>query len=472
MSTNIVIRNKSKAERDMSTPYQLLNNDDPDWNKDEMPFRSDSTTDLESSSHDDVTKTNDKHPENPSSMNTSLWKSAFNIGNYMEGVGFLALPFAVAKGGVAAIVSLLLVPIILCYSGNILIECFYDDDKKRGRLRTRASFKDLGDVLSPRYGGFLALAGQQLILLLTSISYLIVCGSLLEHSLPSAPLTQATWTVIAGVVVLPTAFLKTLSQIAWLSFVSIVGLTGVVVGVVWYGVEHTDQWDARSLLFWNTKGAILSFSMVVFSNDSIVLLPSVEESMADRSNFSRALYIPYAINTILKVAFSVVAFLSFQFNTDEVIINNLPAGPIRITVSMLFLSSCLLSYALTSYPVIEYLLQTAPIQNISAKISDVLISAAVRITLVLVTVLLAALLPHFALLLSLTSSLLVSLDVFIFPSSVHLKLKYHELKSHQVLLDIFVIGIGAIVCVFGVFVSAESIVETYTFSNKNTTTIL
>ena len=216
-----------------------------------------------------------------------------------------------------------------------------------------------------------------------------------------------------------------------------------------------DQWDARSLLFWNTKGAILSFSMVVYSNDSIVLLPSVEESMADRSNFSRALYIPYAINTTLGVAFSVVAFLSFQFNTDEVIINNLPAGPIRITVSMLFLSSCLLSYALTGYPIIEYLLQTAPIQNISAKISDVLISAAVRITLVLVTVLLAAVLPHFALLASLTSSLLLSLGVFIFPSSVHLKLKYHELKSHQVLLDLFVIGIGVILCVFGVFVSAE-----------------
>ena len=143
------------------------------------------------------------------------------------------------------------------------------------------------------------------------------------------------------------------------------------------------------------------------------------------------------VNNILVYAFSVVAFLSFQFNTDEVIISNLPAGPIRITVSMLFLSSCFFSYALTSYPIIEYLLQKAVIQNISAKISGVLISAAVRITLVLVTVLLAALLPHYALIVSLTSSLLFSLDVFIFPSTVHLKLKYHELTSHQVLLDLF-----------------------------------
>ena len=131
-----------------------------------MPFRSASTklqsSDLYSSSDNDVKKPNDKHPESPSSQNTSVWKSAFNIGNFIKGVGFLALPLAVATGGVAAIVSLLLVPIILCYSGNILIECPYDidDDKKRGKLRTRASFKDLGDVLHPNMEVFLRWPGN------------------------------------------------------------------------------------------------------------------------------------------------------------------------------------------------------------------------------------------------------------------------------------------------------------------------
>ena len=289
----------------MSKPYQLLKNEEAGWDQDNtmMMLRSDSITlqraptddeeqitvelqssDVDSSSDDDVTKTNDKSLNKPTSQNTSLWRSAFNIGNFIEGVGFLALPFAVATGGVAAIVSLVLVPIILCYSGNILIECLYDDDRKREKIRTRTSFKDLGGVISPKYGGFLALAAQQLILLHILISYLVVCGSLLEHSFPSVPLTQVMWLGIAGVIVLPTTFLKTLSQIAWLSFVSIVGLTGVVVGVAWYGIEHTDHWDARSFLFWNTNGAILSFSIVLFSNTTITILPSVEKFMADRSN--------------------------------------------------------------------------------------------------------------------------------------------------------------------------------------------
>ena len=465
----------------MWKPYQLLKDEEePGWNQDNtMLLRSDSTTlqrapadgeekitgelqssDVDSSSDDDVTKTNDNLLQGSTSQNTSVWKSAFNIGNYIEGVGFLGLPFAVAKGGVAAIVSFVLVPLIFCYSGNILIECIYDNDNKGGKLRTRTSFKDLGDVLSPKYGGFLMLAAQQSCLLLASVLYLVICGSLLHHTLPSVPLTEAMWTGIAGVVVLPTVFLKTLSQIAWLSFVSIVALTGVGLGVVWYGVEHADQWDPRSLLFWDTKGAIVSFSIIVLSNDGIPILPSVEESMADRSKFFRTLHVTYAIITTLKLAFSVVAFLSFQFNTDEIIINNLPAGPIGIAINILFVINCLLSYALTSYPITEYLLQTTMIQNISAKVSGVLIPTAVKITVVLVTVLMAVLVPHFALLASFTGSFLVSFLAFIFPSTIHLKLKYHELKSHQVILDVLLAGFGVILCVAGVVVSGIALIET------------
>ena len=419
------------------------------------------SSDVDSSSDDEVTRTNDKRPQNPTSRGTSVWKSAFNIGNYIEGVGFLALPFAVAKGGIATIVSFVLLPFMFCYSGNILIECLYDNDKKRGKLRTRKNFKDLGEVLSSKYGGLLTLAGQQLSVLLTSVSYLVICGSLLYHAIPSVPLTQTMWIGITGVVVLPTAFLKTLSQIAWLSFVSIVALIGVVVGVVWYGAEHTDQWNARSLLFWDTEGAIVSFSIVVLSNGCFVILPSVEESMADRSKFSRTLCISYAITTTIKLFFSLLAFLSFQFHSDEIIINNLPAGPILITLTMLFVFTCCLSYAPCIYLIVEYLHQTTVIQAVSAKISDRLITAAVRITVVLVTVLLAVIAPHFAILTSFTGSLFVSFMSFILPNTIHLKLKYHELKSHQIILDLLLVCFGVILCVVGVVVSGKTLIETF-----------
>ena len=464
----------------MSKFYQLLRIGEPDWYKDNTKSLgchsmihqralTDSeeeiilelqSSDVDSSSDDNITKTNDKRPENFTSPGTSVCKSAFNIGNYIEGVVFLALPYAVATGGIATIVSLVLVPFMFCYSGNILIESLYDSDKKRGKLRTRKNFNDLGQVLSPKYGGLLTLAGQQLTLLLTSVGYLIVCGSRLHHTFPSIPLTKTMWVGITGFLVLPTSFLKTLSQIAWLSFVSVVALIGLAVGVVWYGAEHTDQWNARSLLFWDTEGAIVSFSIVVLGYDSIPILPSVEESMAERSKFSRTLCVTYAINAIFKLVVSVVAFLSFKFNSDEIILNNLPAGPISITVNIPYLLSCFLSYVMTIYPIVEYLHQTTVIQNISAKVSSVLISTGVRFAVLVVTVLLAVLLPHLAFISSFTGSFLVSFLVFILPGTVHLKLKYHELKYHEVILDLLLASFGGILCVVGVLVSVKKLIKT------------
>ena len=44
----------------------------------------------------------------------------------------------------------------------------------------------------------------------------------MSHALPSVPLTVTAWTCIAEIVVLPTTFLKSLSEVAWLSAVSVI----------------------------------------------------------------------------------------------------------------------------------------------------------------------------------------------------------------------------------------------------------
>ena len=72
-----------------------------------------------------------------------------------------------------------------------------------------------------------------------SISYLVLFGSVMCHTLPYVPMTEITWIRIAGGLVLPTTFLEYLSQITWMSAVSVFALVAVVVSVVWYGAEHS-----------------------------------------------------------------------------------------------------------------------------------------------------------------------------------------------------------------------------------------
>jgi len=76
--------------------------------------------------------------------------------NYIEGVGFLAVPYALKEGGIVALLAFIIIPIILWYVGKILTECLYDEDEKGKKRRVRSGFKDLGDALLPKHGGYIA----------------------------------------------------------------------------------------------------------------------------------------------------------------------------------------------------------------------------------------------------------------------------------------------------------------------------
>ena len=186
-----------------------------------------------------------------------------------------------------------------------------------------------------------------------SVAYLVVFGSAIHHALPSVPITQLEWTCIAGGLVLPATFLKSLSPIAWLSVISVFALVAVVVTVVWYGAENVYEWDLGSVLFWDIEGTLMSLSVIVYSYGAYPIIPSVEGSMAKKEMFGPALALAFFASVSMKLFFSLFAFLPFGTNTDEVVINNLPPSPVHITVSSFVAFSCALSYVLVLFPILE-----------------------------------------------------------------------------------------------------------------------
>ena len=262
-----------------------------------------------------------------STGNSSLWKAVSNILSFVEGIGFLALPYAIKRGGIAIMVAFLILPICSWYTGKLLVECLYDGDEKKKRVRTRSTFKELAEILLPKYGGYVVTFFEQLCLFLGTVSYLVLCGSLMSHTIPSVPMTA--WICIAGVIVFPTMFLKSMTDIGWLSIISVAALISVVVTVLWYGLGHMNKWDVQSVLFWNSEGISIALPILVLAYNSQLILPTVELSMREKHKFNLALALAYIINAIIKTVFSFLAFLSFGSNTDQVILNNLPEGTIR-----------------------------------------------------------------------------------------------------------------------------------------------
>lgn len=413
------------------------------------------STDADSSSEDDVESISSKPELHPGSL--SMWKAVVNIVNFIEGIGFLALPYTLKKGGISAIIALMVTPILLWYTEKTFIECLYEEKGKR-KVRVRSTIKEVGNILYPKFGGQLVSCCIHFDVFLLAVSYLALCGSLMRHALPGVPITEFQWTCIAGALVLPTTFIKSLSQIAWLSIISVVSLVTAAITIVLYGVRHYREWDPGFILFWDTEGVIIAMSIVLCSYAALPILPIVEENMFVRAQFSRALALAHLINLLMKLVFSLFGALTFGIHTNEVILNNLPPGPVHIIVSSVFVITCIFSYVLVLYPVIESF--DSVVSGIqTCKSPNFFTYAVVRISIVLLTVIVAVLVPHFALIVSFLGSLNAPFLHYIFPCSVHLKLRFKQLKLHQICVDVCLIILGVLTTVFGTAFSLKAIIQ-------------
>ena len=391
-----------------------------------------------------------------STGSSSLWIAVSNILSYVEGIGFLALPYVIKLGGITVIVAFIILPICSWYTGKLLVECLYDGVEKNKRVRTRSTFKELGEIILPKYGGYVVIFFEKSGLFVGAVSYLVLCGSLMSHTIPSIPM--AAWICIAGVIVFPTTFFKSMTEIGWLSIVSVAALILVVVTVLWYGLGHMIKWDVQSLLFWNIEGISIALSILVLAYDSHLILPTVELSMRNKHKFNVALALAYFINAIIKIVFSFLAFLSFGSNTDQVILNNLPEGTIRTCCNLLFVSSCIFSYALYIFPILVSIQATEIYEHSFSKFPKIG-SFVIRAIVVLLSVVVAIIFPKFAYLVSFGGSLSDSMFFFILPCAVHLKLKFKQLKIYQLCLDVLFILTGIACGIFGSIFSGKALMS-------------
>ena len=116
----------------------------------------------------------------------------------------------------------------------------------------------------------------------------------------------------------------------------------------------------------------------------------------------------------------------------------------HITVSSFFVFSCIVSYVLVVFLILENIhnLVTTRIQN--DEIPSFLTYAVSRVALVLMTVAVAILVPSFLVIVMFLGSTLDSIVCYICPVFLHRKLKYKQLNSYQVGVDIFVACFGVV----------------------------
>lgn len=422
-------------------------------------YERNNSDDNSGSSYDEETKLVDsaEHELMP------MWKAAANFICDVEGTGLLGLPYAVLNGGVFALAALIIVPVICCYTGNIMVQCLYGDSPTPGgrKPRLRSSIEELGEACWPGIGRKVVLALQNTELLMLSASYLVLCGTFLDYAFPALPFTKILWSCIGAGVVLPTVFLKSLSNVAWLSLIGIVSVLVPVGSVMWYGISHSSGWQLSSIPLWKPEGIPVAFGIVIFSNAAHSILPRLEGDMAHKGKFNVMLSISYIFITCLKLAFSFCGFLSFTTHTKDLVTNNLPQGVVYYITCVFLGINVLASYPFPVLIVVRSIEDAISPDSMLDRLPTAVWFVCVRVSLVLLTLGAAIVIPHFALMLAFVGSLTSATTCFVLPCLFHLKLRHAKLRLYQKILDYCIIAFGLAAAGFGIVFSGKALVAVY-----------
>ena len=394
----------------------------------------------------------------------STFATFWNICNTIQGLPILVIPYAVKNGGYLAILTLLLVAIASNYTGKTIVRCLYETDPHSGkRKRVRNSYADVGNAFLSNIGGHLVLCTQFLELLFVASVYPLLVGRLIAKSFPHVVASCWLWTLIGGVLFVPNIFLKNLSQVAWTSILTVLSAKVIFITVIAYSLSKFHKWELSSLEHFDASTYPSALGILVASYLSQPFVPLIEGSMRYKDKFDLLMNFSYGIMTLLNVIIGIVAYISFQPNTAEVITNNLPEGSFRRAVNVMAAVLSFTSYTLpmfTLFDIIEKSNLPCLPQNFGKSIlkpSVILL----RLSLISTSVIFAASFPAYTYLLAFVGSIAgISLE-FIFPALFHLKIYWHDMPWYNIAVDVVVFVVGISVSVTGAFFSGRSMIKTY-----------
>ncbi|XP_061330899.1 vesicular inhibitory amino acid transporter-like [Pezoporus flaviventris] len=392
------------------------------------------------------------------------WEAGWNVTNAIQGIFVLGLPYALLHSGYSGLFLIILAAALCCYTGKILIACLYEENEDGQLIRVRDTNEDIANAcckrLPPKLGGIVVNITQVMELIMTCILYLVVSANLLSYSFPHVPVTEKTWSVIAFVTLLPCVFIKTLKIVSKLSQLCSLVHFIIILVVMTYCLTQIHQWSwAKFRLSIEFEDFLVSVGLIIFSYTSQIFLPTLEGNMKNPGEFSCMLNWTHLFACVLKTTFALTAFLTWGEETKEIITDNLPSF-LETLVNLCLLAKALLSYPLPFFAATEIVYACISRENRS-KYRSLLFSLGVRGLFLLLTLLMAMFVPHFAMLMGLTGSVTGAAMTFLLPSLFHLKLKWKKLSFLEKCADISVFTLGFLCSLAGIVCSIKRLLKVF-----------
>ncbi|MCD7454447.1 hypothetical protein HAX54_024886 [Datura stramonium] len=325
------------------------------------------------------------------------------------------------------------------------------------------TYPDIGEFAFGNKGRILVSIFLYLELYFVAIEFLILEGDNLQKLFPNAKIHvgglkivgRQLFVFLVAIIVLPTTWLKSLGLLAYVSVGGVLASIVLVCAVFWVGAVDGIGFDEKGEI-WRWSGLISAISMFTFCYCGHAVFPTICNSMKDRSQFPKVLFVCFILSTITYGSMAIMGYLMYGQNLMSQITLNLPTRKVSSKIAI---------YTTLINPITKYALVVSPIaiaieDKLPLRKGKFIMSYFIRTFLVVSTVIVALTIPFFAYVMSFTGALLGVTVSILLPCLCYLKIK--KVSSSNFGIEVMFIGMilvfGCFVAISGTYVSLRNII--------------